>query len=313
MRAQSTQSWIDTPPLDEPRAVWQKRIAGIRPEDGFYKALGDEHSALYVKRGQTLVVSFETLIDVYRHGENRLPWGLGKDQPPDWSVLGVMALAPTWFRDRSVYDFFDQLKNDGFFEQFDQVIFYGAGMGAYAACVFSAIAPGATVVAIGPQATLERDLVPWESRFRPAWRRDFSSPNGYAPDMLEAAERVFLFYDPVSPPDAMHAVLFQGENVTKFKCRYMGQDIVTYWREMQIHNAVVERCIDHNLPPAAFYRMLRKRHDSSRFQKEILARLAAREKHALLVQYCSAVLDRRRAPTFRKEMNRALEILGQTQ
>lgn len=310
MSDMSAQSWINNAPVSEPREVWQSRIAAIPANDGFFKALGASHSALYVKRGQTLIVSFENLHDVYRHGENRLPWGLGKGQPADWSVLGVMAHAPTWYRDAAVLDFFDHLQADGFFDQFDQIIFYGVSMGAYAACVFSSAAPGSTVIAISPQATLDPDLTPWETRFRAGRKWDYSARYGYAPDMLAEAEQVYLFYDPSTAQDAMHMVLFQGANLTKLKCRYMGQLISTYWHEMQIHNAVIERCIDQNLPAATFYHMLRARHASSRYQKEILERLLAQENHPLVVRYCTGVLARRRGPAFRKQLNNSLRILG---
>jgi len=310
MSDQSAQSWIKDAPEDEPRDIWQARITAIREPDGFYENLGDTHSALFVRRGQTLIVSFETRTDVYRHGENRLPFGLGKDQPTDWSVLGVMAHAATWYRDDAVYDFFDRLHRDGFFEQFDQVVFFGISMGAYAACAFSRAAPGCTVICISPQATLDRDIAPWESRFRPGWRQNFSAAYGYAPDMIARADKVFLFYDPTMALDAMHAVLFQGANLSKFKCRFMGAQIGAIWQAMQIHDEVVERAIDHDLPAPVFYRLMRKRHDYSPYQKEILARLREQEKHELLVRYCRAVLTRRRAPTFRHEMNAALKILG---
>ncbi|MCF6232544.1 MAG: phosphoadenosine phosphosulfate reductase [Rhodobacteraceae bacterium] len=310
MSDMSAQSWINDAPLGEPRDVWQARIAAIQAEDGFFEALGANHSALYVKRGQTLIVSFENLHDVYRHGENRLPWGLGKDQPADWSVLGVMAHAPTWYRDTAVLDFFDRLKDDGFFDQFDQIIFYGVSMGAYAACAFSSAAPGSTVIAISPQATLNPDLTSWETRFSAGRRRNFSTRYGYAPDMLAEAEHAYLFYDPSNSQDAMHMVLFQGANLTKLKCRYMGQMIATYWHEMQIHDTVVERCIDQNLPDATFYQLQRARHASSRYQKEILERLLALENHPLVVRYCNGVLARRRGPAFRRELNNSLRILG---
>ena len=48
----------------------------------------------------------------------------------------------TWFRDNRVYGYFDRLIADGFFEDFDTVIFYGAGSCGYAAAAFSVAAPG---------------------------------------------------------------------------------------------------------------------------------------------------------------------------
>ena len=47
-----------------------------------------------------------------------------------WSHLCMVSRGDTWFRDRRVYGFFDRLIDDGFFEDFEQVIFYGAGRAA---------------------------------------------------------------------------------------------------------------------------------------------------------------------------------------
>jgi hypothetical protein len=50
----------------------------------------------------------------------------------------------------------------GFFDDFDQVVFYGAGQCGYAAAAFSVATPGATVVAIQPQATLDPRVTEWD-------------------------------------------------------------------------------------------------------------------------------------------------------
>ncbi len=72
-----------------------------------------------------------------------MPWGYGFVEAHGWSMLGMMAHDWTWYRDAAVWDFFDRLRDEGFFKQFDKVVFYGASMGAYAASVFSSAAPGA--------------------------------------------------------------------------------------------------------------------------------------------------------------------------
>ena len=42
-----------------------------------------------------------------------------------WSHLCLISDGDTWFRDRKIWGYFDRLIDDGFFEDFDQVIFYG--------------------------------------------------------------------------------------------------------------------------------------------------------------------------------------------
>jgi len=146
----------------------------------------------------------------------------------------MMAHDWTWYRDEDVIAFFNRLQRDKFFDQFDTVVFYGASMGAYAACAFSAACPGATVVAISPQATLDRDVTSWETRYHKAWKRNYNNDFGYAPDMVAKAKDVFIFYDPLEPPDAMHAALFRGDNITKLKCRFQGHRIASGLIQMHI-------------------------------------------------------------------------------
>ena len=85
------------------------------------------------------------------------------------SVLGVMCRSRNWFRDVSVHDGFERLRDSGFFDQFDDVLFYGASQGGFGALTYSRCAPGSSVLAIAPQTTLDRRVLPNEDRW--GWTR----------------------------------------------------------------------------------------------------------------------------------------------
>jgi hypothetical protein len=106
-----------------------------------------------------------------------------------WSHLSIILDGDTWFHDPKVYAYFNRLDDDGFFDDFDHVVFYGAGPCKYAAAAFSVAAPGATVDAIQPQTTLDPRITDWDDRYMKMRRTDFTSRYGYAPDMLDAAEQ----------------------------------------------------------------------------------------------------------------------------
>lgn len=307
----STSQILDDTPVEENREAWHARLADIGRQEGFFEELGHQHSALFVRRGKTLVVTFDNLDNVYERGEDRMPWGFSYTQSRNWSVLGLMAHDWTWYRDEAVYGFFDRLRDDGFFKEFDKVVFYGASMGAYAASVFSSAAPGATVICISPQATLDRDLTSWETRYKKVWRRNFVDCYGYGPEMIASAEKAYVFFDPLASLDAMHAALYQSANVTKLKCRFMGHRIASLWMSMGVLKPVVEGCIDGTLSTTEFYRLMRRRHETPRFQREMLDRLRRQNRHALTVRYCKHVLSNRRAPKFRHEMKQAKKALEQ--
>lgn len=285
--------------------------AKIGGEQGFYRALGPEHSVLFVEGGSTLLVTFENLDHVADTGADRLPWGHSFVTGQGWSMLGLMAHGWTWYRDEAVFDFFDELRDDGFFARFDRVVFYGASMGGYAAAAFAAAAPGATVIAISPQATLSRDVAPWETRYHRVWRRDFSARSryAYAPDGAASAERAYLFFDPASPLDAMHAALFQSLPVERYHCRRMGHRIASLWLGMGILKPVITDCVEQRLTPLGFHRYLRKRRESSRYERQLLDAVEARGRPDLVARTCRAVLARRRGPRFRRALKEAEDAL----
>ncbi|MEM7470917.1 MAG: phosphoadenosine phosphosulfate reductase [Pseudomonadota bacterium] len=293
---------------EEDRDAWNSELRSLGEKHGFFEELGADHSALFVKSGGTLIVTFENLDHVFEHGE-RLPWGFDFVQKQGWSILGLMAHDWTWYRDKDVYAFFDRLRDEGFFEQFDRVVFYGASMGAYAACAFCAACPDATVVAISPQATLDRDLCSWETRYQKAWFRDFNAAYGYAPKESAAARELFLFYDPLEPLDAMHAALFQGENVTKLKCRFQGHRIASGLIQMGLLKPIVGACVDGTMTHAGFYRMLRARRTFRRYLRELLQRINERRHPLLIALLAEHVLAQGAAPMFRRKLNAANQLL----
>ena len=102
---------------------------------------------------KTLIVTFEHHSDLSAYSSG-IPIGWQLAQEKGWSHLCVVSEHQDWFRDPHVIRHFDRLIDDGFLDQFDDVIFYGCYAGGYAAAAYSVSYPMATVIAINPQATL---------------------------------------------------------------------------------------------------------------------------------------------------------------
>jgi pimeloyl-ACP methyl ester carboxylesterase len=294
---------------EEERAAWRHDLAELGEENGFYRELGPDHTALYVQSGDTLVVTFENLDHVFSHGTTRLPWGFHFIQSHGWSILGMMAHDWTWYRDEAVFDFFDALRDEGFFAQFKRVIFYGASMGGYAAAAFSAAAPGATVIVISPQATLDPERTPWETRYAKARHRDFNSRYGFGPASLASAEQVYLMWDPLARLDDRHAALFADPRIIRLKCRLLGHRIASAMQGMGILKKVVEKSIEGTLTDLEFYQLLRARRGYARYLRELMVRLEKRGKTYLVALLCTHYLATRRGPKFRKALRTAVAKL----
>lgn len=211
-----------TPQAAPDREGWLDHLAAECEESGYLEPLGRRHWALFRDEGPVLLVSFDRFDEILARQPGDLPavHRLAADQ--GWSHLSLLAEGATWYRDPKVWGFFDRLIDEGFFEDFDRVVFTGAGMGGYAACAFSVAAPGASVLALRPLATLDPGVAGWDHRHRAGRHLDFHSRFGYAPDMVAGQQQVFLLHDPEVREDAMHAALFRDPVVRRLDCRHIG-------------------------------------------------------------------------------------------
>ena len=284
-------------------AVWRERLMKIAEEFGEYRPLGKRHFATLIKQKNTLLVTFETVEGIRSLSNNAQPFGFDMVQAQGWSHLGVISNGDTWFRDPHVYTFFDLLIDDGFFEEFDQVLFYGAGPCGYAAAAFSVAAPGATVVAVQPQATLDPRMTEWDPRFTEMRRTSFTDRFGYAPDMLDAAHRAFILYDPRQELDAMHAALFARSNVTRLRMPHMGGALQTRLIEMEMLYLILSLAADGKLSEQEFYKLYRARRQNTSYLRSLMGRLDADDRPFLNTLLCRNVTGRMNAPRFRRRLD----------
>lgn len=289
---------IDTSLDGLPKSEWLLAVAEVAEEDGFFQTLGTKHHAVFVERKPTLLVTFETLSGMRALSSMSQPLGWEMVRNYGWSHLCIISEGDTWFRDPAVYACFDRLIDDGFFDEFEKVVFYGAGPGGYAAAAYSVAAPGAQVVAIQPQATLDPRVAEWDDRFKEMRRTDFTSRFGYAPDMLDAAEAAFILYDPKVALDAMHASLFTRPNVTKLRMRHMGLALQSELLQLDQLETLLSLAAEGTLNTVTFAQLYRSRRDHRNYLKALLVTLEADDRKRLILYLCRYVNARMQAPRF---------------
>ncbi len=267
-------------PVVAPDDGWAGIAQGLAGADGFFRENG-QHSFLFIPRGRTLVVTFDNLDIAMTKRDERRPWGFSFIEKQGWSMLGVMANGWTWYRDPWVWGEFDRLRDEGFFAGFERVVFYGASMGGYAACAFAAACPGAEVVAISPQSTLDKALVPWETRYSTAWGRDFSGRYGDAAEASLGAARVSILFDPYEPLDAGHVARFGGANVVRLRTPLLGHRLGSSLHQMGVLNPIILGALNGTLTELEFYRILRARKEFARYQRELFKRAVDRGRPGL--------------------------------
>ena len=281
---------------------WLDQIEEIGEELGYFEPLGPEHSAVFCDASTTLLVTFESIKSIRRQNPETLPLGLKLAEKKGWSTLSILAHGDTWYRHRAVYGFIDRLVDDGFFEDFDHVVFYGAGMGGYAAAAYSVASPGATVIAVQPQATLDPRVTEWDDRFLGMRRADFTSRYGFAPYMIEAADRAFVLYDPEIQVDAMHASMFNAENVSLLRCRHMGNQLDQALSAMNILEPMLEKAMTGGLTDVDFHKLYRARRDYPPFLRALLGYVDDSGRRDLAAMLCKNVVKRMNGPRFRRRL-----------
>lgn len=291
---------------------WLAEVAEIGADRGYYEPVGPEHGALFIDETlDVLLVSFDTIATARAGSASGIPHGMLQAEINGWSHLSILAQGATWFRDPALYAYFDRLADEAFFEDFDRVIFYGAGMCGYAAAVYSVAAPGATVILAAPLATLDPAVASWDERHVAARIKDFTSRYGYAPDMVEAAGQVIVVYDPLEEFDAMHAALYRGPQIGKVRFRHGGGRIGDELQAMNILATLFKAAAEDALTPSIAYRTLRRRREYAPYLRHLLNRVHVEERDFLTAILCRAVLARHETPRFRHHLELAEKRLVQ--
>lgn len=299
---QDAESSIDTSIAGLRPWVWKQRLIEQVRAEGTSHELGERHFATYVERGDTLIVTFETMQGIRAMSETHQPFGFELVKTQNWSHLCIISDGDTWFRDPKVYGLFDHLIDDGFFENFEQILFYGAGPCGYAAAAFSVAAPGATVVAVQPQATLDPWMTEWDDRFTEMRRVSFTDRYGYAPDMLDAAEHAFVIYDPGQKLDAMHATLFERPNVTRLRMSRMGGELQARLLDMKLLYRILGLAGTGKLNARSFFKLYRARRSYPRYLKMMMGHLERNNRPYLNTLLCRNVVARMPGPRFRRKL-----------
>ncbi len=292
------------------KADWLLAVEELCDEDGYFEELGRRHYATFIEKSATLLVSFETLQGIPALSSLAQPLGWEMVLEHNWSNLCIASNGDTWFRDKDVYAYFDRLIDEGFFDEFEQIIFYGAGPCAYAAAAFSVASPEAKVLAVQPQATLDPRITEWDDRFTDMRRTDFTSRYGFAPDMLDAASAAYVIYDPREQLDAMHAALFTRSNIHKLRLPFMGDAIQTDLLEMEQLAPLLLAIKDGSLDQLSFARMMRARRMHSPYLRNLLAALDAQGRNTFALALARNVTARMHAPRFARRLEDSLGTDG---
>ncbi|MFN4058863.1 MAG: hypothetical protein ACK4HW_11895 [Roseinatronobacter sp.] len=218
--------------------------------------LGPDHAAVYLDGNDTLLVTFSLYVPAL---DGPAPFAEALAAAQGWSRLHLLARRPDWFRAPVIADYLRAQSDGGFFESFAQVIFAGGGMGGFAACAYAPVCPGAQVVAIAPQATLDPAIAGWDTRWPAARRLPFGGRFGFAPSGCDLAEAATVIYDPAQTLDAMHATLFRRPSVRLLRTPDLGGTTARVLARLGVLDAILLASAEGRLDAVALAQACRAR------------------------------------------------------
>ncbi len=284
---------------------WRDRVEELGNALGQCARLGERYLATRIYAGPRLLVSFENVPAARKFHPDAAPrgWLMARDR--GWSTLTLLASEPeNWFRDEAVYAYFDELIDEGYFDDFEEVLFYGVGGAGYAAAAYSVAAPEARVLTLRPQATLDPARAAWDHRFMGQRAKDFTSRFGYAPDMLETASRAWVIHDPLVAEDAMHATLFAAPNTLLLRTPHLGRTPERDLSVMGVLDDLIDEAMEGTLDHAAFAGYWRARQQHLPYLRTLFMQLDEDGREGLLARLCRFVLRDTNRPLFAKRLAR---------
>lgn len=266
--------------------AWFAQLEEVSEDLGYFERL-EKHAAAFIDAGTKLLVTFENADTIQTQDPDAEPFGFHFVRQEGWSHLGIYSQSPSWYREERVYRYFDRLIDDGFFEDFDDVLFYGADSGAYAATAYSVAAPGCRVLALRPQATLDPRIAGFDHRYRDQRIKDFSSRYGYGPDMIDATERAYIAFDPHQLMDAVHAALYTKPNMTALRCHGLGPRLSRALEGLEILDVMVHDAMNGSLTAPSFGKLLRARRAYAPYLRNLFNQTMKRDRMDLAVNVCA--------------------------
>jgi len=244
---------------------WLTSLFSSKYRKGFYISHG-RFSLQYTRReANVLYVGFDDLSRARSSIKLRDPWGYVFAEQRKWSSLGVQAYSQNWFRSPDLFEQLYRLRDGGFFEGYGKVVFSGTSMGGYAACAFSSLAPGSTVIAFSPQSTLDPKIVEWDARYPTGSRADWSGPFSDAANDLRLASDAWVIFDPALPEDQRHAQRLAAPNVKLLRAKYSDHFTAQFLRQIGILSTVVEDCVHGTMSATRFAQLYRTARDRRRY------------------------------------------------
>lgn len=260
--------------------------------DRAFRVIGDTAYLWFEPHDAVLLVTFDNLATL-DNPYPRAPWLHRQAAELGHSILGVQSHAKDWFRQATAPALIRGLADRGFFAGFDRIVFTGASMGAFGALNFAPMVPGATVLALSPQSTMNREICPFEKRF--PWA--VNNSNWSDPRFLDASAAIpclpaaSLIYDPFVTEDRLHAARLAAPHVQQVKLNHATHEAVRVVIKSGALNPMIEEFVQTGRIGADFWRHLRARRTVRKWGRALMDNLAKTNHPKLTIRAADVLLQ----------------------
>lgn len=220
-------------------------------------------------------------------------WGARFVISQGMSSLSITPRSDDWYRGADLHDWFSRPPFREIMDRYDHHTFYGISMGGYAACAFSIIRPGSTVIACSPQSTLAEHLVPWETRYRQGAAQDWSGPWADGAPAMSAANKAAIAFDPFEPADSRHVQRLLSPKTITVRAPFLGHHLASQLLPFGALKGLFQLAHMPDSQASDFARMMRARRNAPMY----LARLGVHARTPLSTAIAAVTRARAAAPT----------------
>jgi len=212
-----------------------------------------------VDKYSPIVITFSPA-NIVVNKKNDSPWAFDFLKNRGFNVFSFScSTEKNWYRSKALIKFLKKISLN--LKEFPERLGYGSSMGGYAVSAFSEILGLDRLLLINPISTLNRQVVPFETRFR-----TFANNLDWEFECFDGAETQasgYVIYDPIYSLDKKHAERYK--NLVRLRFPGVGHNMPKHLQDLRLLSDIVLSFIDNSVDVHDFFKKIRARRELPRY------------------------------------------------